>query len=302
MGIEDQTDVEKSTEPPIRPHTLPVRYIKHLLLTSAEHGLTGAEAARRLEQDGPNRVEGVKELSVWKILLRQVSNSLTMVLILVMALSFAIKDFIEGGVIAAVILLNIVVGLIQDYRAEQAIQSLYALSAPTSKVIRSEHIESIRAESLVKGDIVVLNVGDIVPADLRLATALNLSTDEALLTGESMPISKKFEAVLQDAAYVPLGDRVNMVYSASTVTRGRATGIITAIGMDTEVGKIAELLRANPNANRNLSPLAAKWKRVKAGTRNILGLEGTPLQVKLSKFALLLFALAILLAIVVFSA
>ncbi|KAH9885340.1 potassium/sodium eff [Xylariomycetidae sp. FL2044] len=288
-----------SPSPP--PHVVSVCDLERHLDTDVKHGLSDIEASRRLEHDGPNAVEGAKGLSVWKILLRQVSNSLTMVLILVMALSFAIQDFIEGGVIAAVILLNIVVGLVQDYRAEQTIQSLYALSAPTCKVIRSEKIETIKAESLVKGDIVLLNVGDIVPADLRLADGLNLSTDEALLTGESLPISKHPEATLTDAD-VPLGDRVNMVYSASTITRGRGTGIVTATGMETEVGKIAEMLRANPKTGDETSRTAMYWERVKASARSILGLEGTPLQVKLSKFALLLFALAILLAVIVFSA
>ncbi|KAI1408650.1 potassium/sodium eff [Hypoxylon sp. FL1857] len=282
------------------PHTLAVEDLELFLKTDVKHGLNSSEAARRLERDGPNKVEGAQGLSVWKILLRQVSNSLTMVLIIVMALSFAINDYIEGGVIAAVISLNIVVGFVQDYRAEQTIQSLYALSAPTCKVVRSEQVTTIKAETLVKGDIVLLNVGDIVPADLRLVDGLNLSTDEALLTGESVPISKHPGVVLDDAN-VPLGDRVNMLYSASIVTRGRGKGIVVATGMGTEVGKIAQLLRANPGSDDDISPLRAYWKRVKASTRSILGLDGTPLQVKLSKFALLLFALAILLAVIVFS-
>ncbi|KAI4865718.1 potassium/sodium eff [Hypoxylon rubiginosum] len=285
----------------VQPHTLAVESLEQLLETDVRNGLSSGEAARRLERDGPNKVEGAQGLSVWKILLRQVSNSLTMVLILVMALSFAINDFIEGGVIAAVILLNVVVGFVQDYRAEQTIQSLYALSAPTCKVIRSEHTATIKAESLVKGDIVLLNVGDIVPADLRFANGFNLSADEALLTGESLPISKHPGAVLNDAD-VPLGDRVNMLYSASTITRGRGKGVVVATGMGTEVGKIAQLLRENPNQGDNASRLDAYWKRVKRNGRSILGLDGTPLQVKLSKFALLLFALAILLAVIVFSA
>ncbi|KAI1490929.1 potassium/sodium efflux P-type ATPase [Biscogniauxia mediterranea] len=314
--------------PTDEPHTIPIESLESLLATNRSNGLDSSEAARRLEADGPNKVEGAKGLSVWKILLRQVSNSLTLVLIMVMSISFGIKDYTEGGVIAAVILLNIVVGyvtfdpyllfeicefvakyylfksdvcrLVQDYRAEQTIQSLYALSAPTCKVVRSGRIETIKAESLVKGDIVLIDVGDIVPADLRLVDGLNLSTDEALLTGESLPISKHPDVVL-DEADVPLGDRVNMLYSASTITRGRGTGIVTATGMSTEVGKIAELLRANPNPDADSSWLANYWRRVKAGTRSILGLEGTPLQVKLSKFALILFALAILLVIIVFS-
>ncbi|KAI0872417.1 hypothetical protein GGS24DRAFT_16489 [Hypoxylon argillaceum] len=327
MGTEDQLIVEESTEPPICgqthnsdatspaaelgpddadglcvPHTLSVNQLEQLLDTDASHGLSQTEAARRLAEDGPNRVKAAKGLSAWKILLRQVSNSLTVVLILVMALSFAIHDYAEGGVITAVIVLNIVVGLVQDYRAEKTIEGLQALSAPSCKVIRSEVAMTTKAEQLVKGDLVMLNVGDIVPADLRLVSGLNLSTDEALLTGESVPISKHSDIVLNDAD-IPLGDRVNMVYSASTITRGRATGIVTAIGMNTEVGRIAELLRANSKPKgENLSWFTSYMQRVKMGTRSILGLDGTPLQVKLSKFALLLFGLAILLAIIVFSA
>ena len=221
-----------------------------------------------------------------------------------MILSFAIDDFIEGGVIAAVILLNIVVGFIQDFRAEQTIQALYALSAPTCKVIRpGGETETIKAENLVPGDLVRLGVGDVVPADLRLATSINLSTDEALLTGESVPVSKHAEVILRDRDNIPLGDRINMVYSASTVTRGRATGIVTATGMHTEVGKIAELLRNNGNSQKkeDVSFVRDIVERVKGFFRVLLGLNGTPLQVSLSKFALLLFGLAILLAIIVFS-
>lgn len=179
--------------------------------------------------------------------------------------------------------------------------SLYALSAPTCKVIRDGQVDNIKAENLVVGDVVSLNVGDIVPADLRLVDGLNLSTDEALLTGESMPISKHPERTM-DRADVPLGDRANMVYSASTITRGRATGIVVATAMYTEVGKIAEMLRATRGHDDSHSALKRYLVRAKNAGRSVLGLDGTPLQVKLSKFALLLFGLAILLAIIVFSA
>ncbi|KAI1446010.1 potassium/sodium eff [Annulohypoxylon stygium] len=283
------------------PHKLAVEDLEIILNTDVKNGLGCDEAARRLHCNGLNRVEGAQGLSAWKILLRQVSNSLTMVLIIVMALSFAINDYIEGGVIAAVISLNIIVGFFQDYRAEQTIQSLYALSAPTCKVLRSGQVTTIKAETLVKGDIVLLNVGDIIPADLRFVDGLNLSTDEALLTGESLPVSKHPKTISNDAD-IPLGDRVNMMYSGSTVTRGRGRGIAVATGMNTEVGKIAQLLRVNSGSSDSVSLLSAYWKRTKASTRSILGLDGTPLQVKLSKFALLLFALAVLLALIVFSA
>lgn len=159
-----------------------------------------------------------------------------------------------------------------------------------------------KAEKLVSGDLIMLNVGDIVPADVRLVSGLNLSTDEALLTGESVPVSKHSDIVLANAD-IPLGDRVNMVYSASTITCGRGIGIVTATGMNTEVGRIAELLRSTSSPkSENAHWFISYWQRVKMGTRSILGLDGTPLQVKLSKFALLLFGFAILLAIIVFSA
>ncbi|KAK5651582.1 hypothetical protein OQA88_11855 [Cercophora sp. LCS_1] len=342
MGTENDLDVEGQTEPPIRgltrsrsvssqsnppsasptlagtlvtddelstafdpdtAHTLPVPGVCALLNTNPENGLDAAEAARRLQHHGPNKVEGAKGLSLWTILLRQVSNSLTLVLVLTMVLSFAIHDHIEGGVIVAVIVFNIVVGFIQDYRAEQTIQALYALSAPTCKAIRAGKVETIRAEDLVPGDVVRLGVGDVVPADLRLAHSINLSTDEALLTGESVPVSKHAERVLKDRD-MPLGDRTNMVYSASTITRGRATGVVVSTGMNTEVGKIALLLRSGRRDAGEAEASGIRRVLIKArnGTRVILGLDGTPLQVSLSKFALLLFALAITLAIIVFSA
>ncbi|VBB80618.1 Putative type IID cation-transporting ATPase [Podospora comata] len=283
-------------------HTLTVPDVSSLLETDSQNGLDNTEAARRLQQYGPNKVEGAKGLSLWTILLRQVSNSLTLVLVITMILSFAIDDHIEGGVIAAVILLNIVVGFVQDYRAEQTIQALYALSAPTCKVVRSGQTESIKAELLVPGDLVRLGVGDVVPADLRLVSSINLSTDEALLTGESLPVSKHAELILKDRD-VPLGDRTNMVYSASTVTRGRAMGLVTATAMNTEVGKIAELLRTTrgKTVDEDSSMVKKIWTKFRNGLRVILGLDGTPLQVTLSKFALLLFGLAIMLAIIVFS-
>ncbi|EJT74743.1 hypothetical protein GGTG_08581 [Gaeumannomyces tritici R3-111a-1] len=282
-------------------HCVPISELAALYQTDLEEGLSAAEAALRYGSHGANKIQGAKGVSLWEVFLRQISNSLTIVLLIVMVLSFCIDDYIEGGVITAVIVLNIVVGLIQDYKAEKTIQSLYALSAPTCKVVRNGQIETIKAEMLVKGDLVMISVGDVIPADLRLVSGINLSVDEALLTGESVPISKHPEAVL-DEPDVPLGDRLNMVYSAATVTRGRATGIVASTGMDTEVGKIAGMLRRKKDETAGKSFTARTLIRAKNGARRILGLEGTPLQVKLSKFALLLFGLALLLVIIVFSA
>lgn len=191
--------------------------------------------------------------------------------------------------------------LVQDYRAEQTIQSLYALSTPKCKVIRNGISDTLKAETLVKGDLVSLAVGDMVPADLRLVGGINMSTDEAFLTGESKAISKKPDAVFSDPD-MPIGDRVNLAYSGSSVTRGRATGIVISTGMNTEVGQIAEMLRKTKRDDPGVSPVVKAFRKFYRSARTILGLEGTPLQVTLSKFALLLFAFAILLAIIVFSA
>lgn len=157
------------------------------------------------------------------------------------------------------------------------------------------------------GDLVVIGVGDVIPADLRIVEGLNLSTDEALLTGESLPIVKRPDAVLPDPD-LPLGDRGNMCYSATSVTRGRGKGLVVATGMDTEVGKIAAMLRsggakaAEHNAKmQGKSPLGRLLLRCKKRLWSILGLDGTPLQRSLGKFALLLFAFAISLALIVFS-
>ncbi|KAI2793242.1 Calcium-transporting ATPase 3 [Penicillium oxalicum] len=280
-------------------HLLEPAQIAELFETDLNNGLSSAEASERLKKDGPNTVQEIKGVSVWGLLLRQVSNSLTFVLLITMALSFGIDDYIEGGVITAVILLNIVVGFFQDYRAEKTIMSLQRLSAPVCNAIRDGQIRPVKAETLVVGDVVRLAVGDIVPADLRLFEGMNASMDEALLTGESLPVLKTPYKTLS-CADIPIGDRTNMAYSGCSTSQGRAAGVVVATGMNTEVGKIAQLLQAK-DAVDDTSRIAHAWRRVKRSAMNILGLVGTPLQVKLSKFALLLFALAILLAIIVFS-
>ncbi|KAB8337256.1 hypothetical protein FH972_021558 [Carpinus fangiana] len=282
-------------------HALPISEVARLLDVNVDHGLSADEAAARLRRDGPNKIKETTAVSPVEILLRQVSNSLTLVLVIVMAISFAINDYIEAAVVTAVILLNVVIGFLQDYRAEQQIMSLQALSAPISRVLRSGQIQTVKAQELVVGDIVKMSVGDVVPADIRLAEAVNASTDEALLTGESLPVAKVAEATVLDRE-LALGDRISMCYAASTMTQGRATGIVVAAALNTEVGKIADLLRQRPRKDESSNMVKKYFVRFKDAFRSVLGLTGTPLQTKLSKFALLLFALAILLAIIVFSA
>ncbi|PNY26327.1 Calcium-transporting ATPase 3 [Tolypocladium capitatum] len=303
-GPEDQPPITKppvvAIEKPSWPHTLPAEHVARRLGTHPQHGLSDDEAAARLARDGPNAIRAVKGTSLLEIFLQQVANALTLVLVTVAGLSFGIGDNLEGGVVIAVIVLNIVVGLIQDYHAEQTIRSLYALSTPKCKVIRNGHSETIKAVTLVKGDLVPLVTGNVVPADLRLVQSINLSTDEAHLTGESVAIIKKPDAVFNDPN-MPVGDRTNLAFSGSSVTRGRATGIVISTGMETEVGRIAEMLREKKGGNQGDNAVTRAFSSTSRHLRSILGLDGTPLQVTLSKFALFLFALAVLLAIVIFS-
>ena len=188
----------------------------------------------------------------------------------------------------------------QDYKAESQMQQLLSLASPTCHVIRGGQVQEVKSEVVVVGDLMRVSVGDIVAADARLVDGINLSAEEANLTGESVPISKHAGLVL-DAEDIPLGDRINMLYSSTAITRGRGTAIVTGVGMNTEVGKIAAMLRTNETVSADTPLMARVGAWSKAKTRSILGFDGTPLQTKLSAFALLLFALAILLVLIVFA-
>ena len=303
--FKDKTHINENDPDLIRntAHALTIDDVARCLATDQNTGLTSNETVNRRENYGRNKLETSGGVNWWQILIRQVANSLTLVLAIAMVISYATLDYIEGGVISAVIILNIVVGFFQDYRAEQTIQSLRAMAAPLCKVIRDGGVLStIKADELVPGDVVQLAIGDIVPADLRLIDSINLASDEALLTGESKPCSKDASNVFEEVE-ITMGDRSNIAYSSTTVTRGRGTGIVIAIGMRTEIGKIADLLRDKKSkSDEDASWLSRASGKALYGVKNGLGLIGTPLQVKLSWFALFLFALAILLAIIVFSA
>ncbi|KAJ9604825.1 P-type ATPase [Cladophialophora chaetospira] len=229
-----------------------------------------------------------------------------------MAVSFAIKSWIEGGVVTGVIILNIVVGFFQEFNAEKTMDSLRSLSSPTANVVRSGEINNIPTAELVPGDLVELKLGDTVPADVRLLESLNLETDEALLTGESLPVAKDEDAIF-DPETGP-GDRLNVVYSSSTVTKGRGRGIIYATGMHTEIGSIAAALRSGNSkvrpVKRRLDGTAHPFRYAESwsltftdAVGRFLGVNvGTPLQRKLSRLAMLLFGIAVLCAIIVLAA
>ncbi|KJZ73947.1 hypothetical protein HIM_06615 [Hirsutella minnesotensis 3608] len=293
-------------------HALTIHQVVEQLKADVEVGLSSDDAKKRLEEYGRNEFgdqEGVQPL---KIFIGQIANALTLVLILAMAASFGIESWIEGGVITAVIVLNIVVGFLQEFQAAKTMDSLRSLSSPTAQAVRNGNNQTVVTAEIVPGDLVELKTGDTIPADVRLIEAVNFETNEALLTGESLPVRK--ETLPTYAVDTGPGDRLNVAYSSSTVTKGRARGIVFATGLYTEIGQIAAALRGKasrrrePKRREDGTTTLGRWMQAWTLTFSdaigrFLGVNvGTPLQKKLSKLALVLLGTAIVCAIIVLGA
>ncbi len=252
--------------------------------SNAEQGLSVAEAEKRLEQNGKNRLKEGKKKSIARRFLEQLADPMIIILIVAAAISGALTVYesIESGksefptdviIILAVVLINAVLGVFQESKAEKAIEALQKMSAATSKVIRDGKLTVVHSEDLVVGDIVLLEAGDAVPADGRVLESASLQVEEAPLTGESVPVSKVTEAIYpkDGAQEVTLGDRKNMVYMGSTVVYGRGVVVVTATGMDTEMGKIADALS---QAQEGKTPLQRKLAQLsKVLTWLVLGIS-----------------------------
>uniref|UniRef100_UPI00047D38F8 P-type ATPase n=1 Tax=Glaciibacter superstes TaxID=501023 RepID=UPI00047D38F8 len=211
-------------------------------------GLSDEEAARRLEADGPNELRGTPAVPTWRKILAQFQDPLIYLLLAAVAVSLVawVVEGAEGApvdaiVIAAIVVLNGILGYTQEAKAEDAVVALGTMSAAASTVLRSGELKTVPSAQLVRGDVLVLGEGDAVGADARLLTASALRIQEASLTGESEAVTKN-PATLTEPA--PLGDRVNMVYKATSVAQGVGRAAITGVGMSTEVGAIAEMLDA----------------------------------------------------------
>ena len=209
--------------------------------SSSEAGLTDAEAKKRLEQYGPNELQEGKRKSVLRIFLEQFAD-FTVIILIIAAIISGITGSLESTiVIVAVITMNAILGTVQTVRASASLDSLRQMSAPTAKVLRDGQVLQIPGREVTVGDVVLLEAGDSVCADGRLLECASLKTAESALTGESLPVDKELEPISGD---VPLGDRKNMVFSGCFVTYGRGSFLVTATGMDTEMGKIAALLKS----------------------------------------------------------
>jgi Ca2+-transporting ATPase len=249
---------------PVAPHREPAELVVSALDSDAAHGLARADAQRRLEQYGPNRLKSAPDIPWWKRLLEQFENFLVIILLVATVIS-VVESLLqdpretdlpyEAIVIMAIVILNALLGFIQEARAEKSVRALMALATPEATVIRDGERQRVATDDIVPGDIVLVEAGDRIPADARIVEAANLRTDEAPLTGESMPVPKEVEPV---EGTVGLGDRRNMLFSGTVATYGRGRAVVVATGMATEVGRIAGLLEA---AEKEPTPLQQELDR-----------------------------------------
>jgi Ca2+-transporting ATPase len=212
------------------------------LQTSLEQGLTQAEAARRLERYGPNELieSGLK--SPWKILWEQFTSTMVVILLISALISLSLGELKDAVAVLVIVVINALLGFRQEYQAEQAMAALKRMAVPQVKVRREGHVQQLPARQLVPGDIILLEAGDRVPADARLLESPNLRAEEAALTGESEPVDKRADFVA--STDLPLGDRLNLVYMGTAITYGRGQAVVTATGMQTELGHIASLIQS----------------------------------------------------------
>jgi Ca2+-transporting ATPase len=233
-------------------YAMPIDEVAVELGTSLKQGLSSSEAASRLERDGPNEIRKAKRESALGMFLRQFHSVVIWVLIAAAAVSIGLGERLDGIAIVAIIILNAVVGFVQEYRAEQAVAALSKLTAPRARVLRDGQSHVLPAAEIVRGDLLVLAEGDLVAADARLIEAAMLRVNEAPLTGESEPVTKAIGELTREA---PLADRKNMLFLGTSVVSGSGLALVVAAGMNTEVGHIATLIET---ATSGETPLQRK--------------------------------------------
>ena len=226
-------------------------------LKTSEKGLSDGEALKRLNVNGKNVLASKKKVSIFKMILEQLTDKMIIILFVAAFLSFILGETAEGVVILIIIVINAVISIIQEKKAADAVLALKNMNAPMANVIRDGEMKVIPSADLVVGDMVYLEAGGIVPADIRLTSDNGLLIDESALTGESEAVAKDALAVLKED--VSLGDRVNMAFSSTIINYGTGYGVVVSTGMDTEVGKIAHML---DNTDELATPLKRKLEVV----------------------------------------
>ena len=237
-------------------HVLDVSEVLSRLNTDTENGLSAGDAANRLQKYGPNALASVGRVAWYRVLFRQFTDALILVLLMAAVVSVIVGEPTDAITILAIVVLNGALGFVQEWRAERSLEDLQRMLAPRCKVIRDGQVSEIDAGELVPGDMVLLEVGDRVPADLRLVEALNLRMDESSFTGESVPVSKSIEPVDSEAA---LAEQSSVAWMGTAVTNGRAQGVVVATGMTTEFGRIAHLTQS---VGDEATPLQRKLARL----------------------------------------
>jgi len=242
---------------------MPAEAVAAALATDPAAGLTATEAASRLQRFGPNELVERGRKPAWRLLAEQFANTMILVLVAAGLVTAVIGDLKDTVVILAIVVLNAVVGFVQEYRAEQAMAALKAMAAPSVQAVRDGYVRLVPAVGLVPGDVVLLGQGDVLAVDLRLVEAVALRVNAAALTGESEPASKVTEP-LPNVDPSLVAERRNMAFRGTAVTGGRGRGVVVATGMATELGRVAELLQAEPPGptplQRRLSMLAGGWR------------------------------------------
>ena len=231
-------------------HTKNIKETAKELRTNIKTGLSEEDVKIRQEEFGKNKIEEGKKVSLLVKFLAQFKDFMIMILILAAGISALVSyfegtgDYFDSVIIIAIVIFNGIIGLIQENRAEKSIEALKKMSAPIAKVRRNGKVFTVNGEDIVPGDIVILETGCYVPADIRLINTYNLKIEEASLSGETEAVEKD-ENILFENEKVALGDRINMAFASTAVVNGHAEGIVTNIGMGTEVGKIANMIIKN---------------------------------------------------------
>ncbi|MBN1889464.1 MAG: cation-translocating P-type ATPase [Thermoflexales bacterium] len=223
-------------------HSADIRQVVDELATHMENGLAAATATARLKESGFNELWEPPRPGYLRRVFDQLNNFVVIMLIVASLVSAAVGDWVEAAAIMTIVVLNAVLGVVQEGKAEESLAALKKMAAPDAHVVRDGHRQTVAARELVPGDVVLLEAGNLVPADVRLVESINLKIEEAALTGESVPVQKRAEHILQSDA--PLGDRDNSAYMGTIVTYGRGRGIVTATAMSTQIGLIAEMIQS----------------------------------------------------------
>ncbi|KAG2182594.1 hypothetical protein INT44_005573, partial [Umbelopsis vinacea] len=245
--IMKQSNMAKAIDQKRPWHILPEQQVLAALDTNATTGLSNGVAEKRVIDCGQNVLGGDGGNPWFKVLLRQLADAMNWIFLALGAVSYVLADYITGSILVTLSFANLYLSFSQEYAAEQTLAALRNLSSPTAVVIREGRELTIDSRDLVPGDILAMKEGDSIAADIRFVYVSNFEVDEALLTGESMPVKKAVEAA--EAEDQPLGDRVGMGYSSTIVTKGRARGVVVATGMNTEIGKIAKTIEASGNGD-----------------------------------------------------